>query len=146
STYRLRARWILPIIGQPIEHGEVVVEDSRIAEVRPVPVDGRPAEDARDLGDAILMPGLVNVHTHLDYTVMRGLLEDIDFFPWIRELTARKEALDEADWIASATIGAAEGVAGGVTTIGECTDSGAGLLGAKKLGLRGIVYREVFGI
>ena len=36
------------------------------------------------------MPGLVNVHTHLDYTVMRGLIEDIAFFPWIRELTMRK--------------------------------------------------------
>jgi cytosine/adenosine deaminase-related metal-dependent hydrolase len=141
---RLRARWVLPIVGAPIENGEVVVEGERIAEARPAPA--APAPDARDFGEAVLMPGLVNVHTHLDYTVMRGLLEDIAFFPWIRELTARKAALDEQDWIASATLGAAEAVAGGVTTLGDCTDSGAALLGAKALGLRGIVYQEVFGI
>jgi 5-methylthioadenosine/S-adenosylhomocysteine deaminase len=92
------------------------------------------------------MPGLVNVHTHLDYTVMRGLIEDIAFFPWIREMTARKAALEEADWVASATMGAAEAIAGGVTTLGDCTDSGAALLGAKALEMRGIVYQEVFGI
>ncbi len=92
------------------------------------------------------MPGLVNVHTHLDYTLMRGLLEDIPFFPWIRELNARKAVLTHEDWIASATWGAAEAVAGGVTTIGDCTDSGAALIGAKRLGLSGIVFQEVFGI
>src|SRR5207244_662555 len=91
-----------------------------------------------DFGDAVLMPGLINVHAHIDYTVMRGLLEDLPFFTWIRELTARKEALDEADWIASATLGAAEALAGGVTTLGDCTDSGAAVMGAKTLGLRGI--------
>lgn len=143
---RLRARWVLPIEGEPIENGEVVIEGERIAEVRPRPVDGTPAADERDFGEAVIMPGLVNVHAHIDYTVMRGLLEDIAFFPWIRELTARKEAFDEEDWIASATMGAAEAVAGGVTTLGDCTSTGAALLGAKSLGLRGIVYQEVFGI
>src|SRR5689334_9237503 len=143
---RLRAAWVLPISSDPIRNGEVVVEDDRILEVRPVPADGQPTTDFTDLGDAILMPGLVNVHTHLDYTLMRGLLEDIAFFPWIRELTARKAALEEQDWIASATMGAAEAVAGGVTTIGECTDSGAALLGAKALGLRGIIFQEAFSV
>jgi len=143
---RLRARWILPVVGTPIENGEVVVEGTRLAEVRPVPADGRPAPDARDFGEAVLMPGLVNVHTHLDYTVMRGLLEDLAFFPWILNLTARTKALEEPDWIASATMGAAEAVAGGVTTLGDCSNFGGALLGAKALGLRGVIYQEVFGI
>lgn len=141
----LRARWVLPIERVPIEDGEVVVEGERIVEVRPSPTD-RVANDVRDFGDAILLPGLVNAHAHIDYTVMRGLLEDIAFFPWIRELTARKQALEEQDWIASATVGAAEAVAGGVTTLGDCTATGAALLAAKMFGLRGIIYQEVFGI
>jgi cytosine/adenosine deaminase-related metal-dependent hydrolase len=123
-----------------------VIEGDRISEVRSVPANGNPVHDSRDYGEGVIMPGLVNVHTHLDYTVMRGLLEDIAFFPWIRELTARKAALDEGDWIASATIGAAEAIAGGVTTIGDCTDSGAALIGAKALGLRGIIYQETFSV
>lgn len=143
---RFRARWILPITSPTIRDGEVVVEDDRILDVRPIPSDGRPVDDARDFGEAALMPGLVNVHTHLDYTVMRGLLEEMAFFPWVRELTARKAALEEADWIASATLGAAEAVAGGVTTVGDCTDSGAALMGARALGLRGTIYQEVFSV
>lgn len=140
---RLRAQWVLPIAGSPIENGEVVVEAGRIAAVRSTP----PAvPDARDLGNAILMPGLVNVHTHLDYTVMRGALEDLPFFSWVRALVACKTLLDPEDWLASATFGAAEAVAGGITTIGDCTDSGAALHAANALGLSGVIYREVFGI
>ena len=145
----MRARWVLPVDAPPIENGEVVVQGGRIMAVRAVQ---EPAQDESDegaisdFGDAVLLPGLVNVHTHLDYTVMRGLLEDIAFFPWIRELTLRKAVLTWEDWLASATLGAAEAIAGGVTTIGDCTDSGAAAYGAKTLGLRGLIYQEVFGI
>ncbi len=142
--FALRAAWIMPIAGPPIENGEVVIVGDHIAAVRAA--DGPPDADTIDLGAAIVLPGLVNVHTHLDYTVMRGLLEDIPFFPWIRELTARKAVLTWDDWVASATWGAAEALAGGVTTIGDCTDSGAAFWGAKALGLGGIIYQEVFGI
>jgi 5-methylthioadenosine/S-adenosylhomocysteine deaminase len=140
----LRAKWVLPIGGEPLENGEVVLEGSRIVEVRSA--SGSRADSVLDFGDAILMPGLVNVHTHLDYTLYRGFLEDLDFFPWIRELTLSKALLSTEDWRASAVWGAAEAVAGGVTTLGDCTDSGAAHFGAKTLGMRGIIYQEVFGI
>lgn len=143
QTQVIRAQWVLPISSAPIENGEVVISEGRIEAVRPQTPG---ASGALDLGDAILLPGLVNVHTHLDYTLMRGLLEDIPFFPWVRELNARKAGLTPIDWVASATWGAAEAVAGGVTTLGDCSDSGAALQGARALGMRGIVYQEVFGI
>ena len=138
-----RAKWILPIHGSPIENGEIVIEGERILETRTATSE---TSNVRDFGEAVLMPGLVNVHTHLDYTVMRGLLEDLPFFTWIRELTLLKTRLEGEDWLASATWGAAEAVAGGVTTIGDCCDSGAAFYGAKALGLSGTIYQEVFGI
>ncbi|HLK61143.1 MAG TPA: amidohydrolase family protein, partial [Chthonomonadaceae bacterium] len=144
SPQIIRARWVLPISGPPLEDGEVVVVGGRIAEARPA--SPSPSDTVRDFGDAIIMPGLVNIHTHLDYTLMRGLLEDREFFPWIRELTARAGTLTPEDWVASATWGAAEAVAGGITTLGDCTFSGAALAGAKALGLGGTIYQEVFGI
>jgi len=144
SVRHLRAAWVLPISGPPIENGEVVIEADRIVEVRPATGSNPP--NCTEFGQAIIMPGLVNVHTHLDYTLMRGLLEDIEFFPWIRQLTARKAAITWEDWVASATIGAAEAIAGGITTIGDCTDSGSALYGARTLGLSGVIYQEVFGI
>ena len=66
--------------------------------------------------------------------------------PWIRALTARAFSLSPQDWLASATWGAVEAIASGVTCIGDCTFSGAALAGAKALGLRGVLYQEVFGI
>ena len=63
-----------------------------------------------------------------------------------RAFRREKPPLDPADWLASATWGAAEALAGGVTTIGDCTDSGAACAGALALGLGGVIYQEVFGI
>ena len=144
APHILRGAWVMPISGPPIPHGEVVLQGDRIVSVRPATSEAGPGVE--DFGDAILLPGLVNVHTHLDYTVMRGLLEDLEFFPWIRELTARAMTLTPEDWLASAMWGAVEAVAGGVTTLGDCTFSGAAFEAARVFGLGGIIYREVFGI
>ena len=139
---RIRARWVLPIWLPPISDGEIVVEGGRILHVGKA--TGRAGDI--DLGNSALLPGFVNVHTHVEYTVLRGLLEDIAFFPWVRALTALKVHLTLDDWVSSATWGAAEMLAAGVTTIGDCSDSGAAVNAMVASGLRGIVYKEVFGI
>ena len=100
------SRWILPIDGAPIEDGEIVIENGLIAEVRP---RRAAANECRDFGNAALLPGLVNAHTHLEYSVLRGFLEDIPFFPWIRALTAAKASLTTEDWLWSARLGALAG-------------------------------------
>lgn len=137
------ARWVLPVDAAPIENGEVVVEDGILAAVRPVQT---PAGERRDFGDAILMPGLVNAHSHLEYTALRGFLEDVPFFPWIRALTAAKAALTTEDWLWSAWLGALECMAAGITTLGDNTDAGVTMRVLAESGLRGIVYQELFGI
>lgn len=146
SPLRLRARWVVPVDAEPIQDGEVVLHEGIILEARRRPLSGLPVLDAVDLGNAALLPGFVNVHTHLDYTVFRGLLENLSFFPWIRELTRKRSALVPDDYICSATVGAAECAAGGITTIGDCTSTGASLHGARAVGLRGVIFQEVFGI
>ena len=138
------ARWVWPGgDAAPLPDAEVVVEDGRIAAVRPRVA---PAAEVVELGDSVLMPGLVNAHTHLEYTALRGFLEDVPFFPWVRALTAAKAHLNAEDWLCSARLGALETVAGGVTTIGDNTDAGATLRAAKDAGLRGVIFQEVFGI
>ena len=137
------ARWVLPIDGVPLEHGEVVIEDGVIAAVRPCRT---PANQRRDFGEAVLMPGLVNAHSHLEYTALRGFLEDVPFFPWIRALTAAKAALTAADWLWSARLGAVESIAAGTTTLGDNTDAGVTMRVLAESGLRGVVYQELFGI
>ena len=62
-----------------------------------------PEEPLRDLGAAILLPGFVNAHSHLDYTALRGLLDDLPFVPWIRELTRMsRQAMSDHDLVTSA--------------------------------------------
>lgn len=143
TTSVYAARWVLPVDTPPLEDAEVIVEDGLIQAVRP---RRTPADDCQDFGEAVLMPGLVNAHTHLEYTALRGFLEDIPFFSWIRALTAAKAALTPEDWLWSARLGALECLAAGITTVGDNTDAGVTMHVLSETGLRGIVYQEVFGI
>ena len=143
SAVRLRARWIVPVDMPPIEDGEVVIEEGRITGVGKA--RGR-NPDAIDFGMAAILPGFVNVHAHLEYTILRGMLEDMPFFPWVRTLNSLKQYLDLIDWVASSSLGAAEMAAAGVTTVVDASDAGAALTALIGSGQRGIVCREVFGI
>ena len=141
---RYHARWVLPISSPPIAYGTVVEHGGRIAYVG----ERRGAPDGTDvdLGDVALLPGLVNAHTHLELTVMRGFLEDLDFRSWIFRLThARREALAPEALIDSARVGIAEGLLGGITTYADTNDSGAPFRAMLDVGVRGISYQEVFG-
>jgi len=142
---RYHARWVLPIASAPIEHGTVVVDGDLIAWVGPT-ASAPPGGRDDDLGDAVLMPGLVNAHTHLELTVMRGFLEDLPFFEWVRTLTrARRHVLDDAAMLDSARLGVVEGLRAGITTFADTGDTPAAFDALRELGARGIAYREVFG-
>jgi cytosine/adenosine deaminase-related metal-dependent hydrolase len=141
---RYHARWVVPITAPPIEDGTVVVDGRRIVWVGPR--SGAPVGTDVDLGDAVLLPGLVNTHTHLELTPMRGLLEGLDFFTWVRTLTAARAAVLDADaMLDGARAGIAEGLAAGVTTYADTCSSGVAIQAMRELGVRGIMYQEVFG-
>lgn len=144
ARVRWHARWVVPVASPPIADGTVITEGDRIVwvgERRHAPEGGR--DEA--LGDAILTPGLVNAHTHLDLTVLRGYLNDLPFFDWVRTLTRAIGQLDDADQLASASLGIAEGLLGGVTTYADTAPNAAAFDAMRALGVRGICYREVFG-
>ncbi|MCC6316145.1 MAG: amidohydrolase family protein [Gemmatimonadaceae bacterium] len=138
------ARWVLPIATAPIARGAVAIEDGRIVWVGPV--QEAPPGPRIDLGDCALTPGLVNVHAHLELTPMRGWLEDLPFRQWILRLTKTREAtMTEARRLAAARVGLAEGLLAGITTWADVSDSGVSLDAMVSMGVRGIVFREVFG-
>jgi cytosine/adenosine deaminase-related metal-dependent hydrolase len=142
------ARWVLPVASPPIADGGVVVgADGRIEAV------GRAVELATDsvrhvaLGAVALLPGLVNVHAHPDLTAFRGLLENLGFADWILTLMrVRRSACPSADdWAAAARWSCVEAMAAGITTTAATEESGASFGALRESGLRGIIYREVFG-
>lgn len=136
---------MLPITRPPIADGAVGVENGRITYVGSR--DAAPAtRDTVDLGYAFLLPGLVNAHTHLELTAMRGYLEDSAFRPWLLRLTqARAQALDDRACLASARLGIAEGLLAGITTYADTSASGVVVDAMVQMGARGIVYQETFG-
>ena len=145
------ARWVLPVAAPPIEDGAVAVEGQHIVGV------GRRAEIVQRfpefcvvlLGEAVILPGLVNTHTHLELTALRGYLEneEPDFFAWLRKLTlARLERMTPDDIRVSATWGACEAARAGITCVGDASDSAMmSMLALRDVGLRGVVYQESFG-
>jgi cytosine/adenosine deaminase-related metal-dependent hydrolase len=143
---RYHARWVLPITQPPIENGTVVESGGVITYVGPR--DAAPGGDEGDeteLGDAILLPGLVNAHTHLELTVMRGFLEDCRFTVWIDKLRqSRSDALSDDMLLDSARFGIIEGLEAGVTTYADTCSSGVVMRAMREQGVRGIMYQEVF--
>jgi 5-methylthioadenosine/S-adenosylhomocysteine deaminase len=141
---RYHARWVLPISRPPLEHATVVEDGGRIAYVGAR--SGAPPGVDVELGDVALLPGLVNTHTHLELTVMRGFLEDLEFRSWIFRLTrARREVLSADALVDSSRAGIAEGLLAGITTYADTNDSGAPFRAMREMGVRGISFQEVFG-
>jgi 5-methylthioadenosine/S-adenosylhomocysteine deaminase len=146
-----RARWVLPVTSEPIEDGAVAVEGARIVGVgsRSEMEERFSSADTEDLGEAVITPGFVNCHSHLELTAMRGFLEpeEGDFFAWLRKLTvSRGERMSADDIHTSAAWGAVEAARAGVTNLGDASDAGASVMRAlRDVGLRGTVFSEAFG-
>ncbi len=145
------ARWVVPVSAAPIENGAVAIRGDVIVGVgshREI-VERFPEFTIESLGEAIILPGLVNAHTHLELTAMRGYLEneERDFFAWLRKLTiARLERMTPDDILVSATWGACEAVRAGITRVDDASDSAMMSMRAlQDVGLRGVVYQESFG-
>src|SRR5688500_16637704 len=145
------ASWVLPIASAPIADGAIAVDEGGIVAVEPAAVlrTQYPAAEVRDFSDAAIIPGLINAHSHLELTAMRGYLEkeENDFFAWLRKLTfARLQLLTDDDLQVSATWGACEAVRAGITYVGDASDSAMTSMQAlHEVGLRGVVYQESFG-
>lgn len=145
---------MLPITSPPIEDGEVEVDGSgRIVSVGRVEdtreeggAEGSSDVPVVDLGQAALLPGLINTHAHPELTVLRGSLEGLPFHAWIERIIRLKyEVLQPEELAASTRWGIAEAARGGVTSIGMIDDAGHGAEALRASGLRGICYLELFG-
>src|SRR5712671_1284824 len=144
------ARWVLPIISPAIEYGAIAFEGSQIIAVgeRTEIVSRFPEANAKDFGEAAILPGFVNAHSHLELTAMRGFLEreENDFFAWLKKLTLARLAMSAEDLLVSAACGAIEAARAGVTCLGDASSAAEPAMKAlQSVGLRGIVFQESFG-
>ncbi len=143
DTLTLTARYVFPVSRPPLERGLVTVAGDRIVAVAP---HGTRAADV-DLGDAAIIPGLVNAHTHLDLTGARGLTPPtLDFTAWLRSVIAYRRQRSPEQVQADVQAGIAESLRSGTTLVGDIAAGGGTWDALKDASLRAVVFYELLGL
>ncbi len=141
-----KAEYVLPMNGSIVEHGEILVREGQIAAVGTELARIYPNEELRDLGRCAILPGFVNAHSHIEPTFRRNALDALNLWEWIEELGFRKSTAPSRDLLRfSSLVGAAECALSGITCVGDCSFSGNAVSAVTEIGLRGVVYLEIFG-
>src|ERR1700739_4468501 len=116
---RYRCRWLVTMDGEPLENGAFVVDNNHFDDAGPASqlLKKYPGEFV-DLGDCIVLPGLINAHCHLDYSSFRGsILPSRNFPQWISRINALKRSLSDDDYLKAMDLGFAELRRSGVTSV-----------------------------
>ncbi len=98
-----------------------------------------------DLGGDLLMPGLVDAHCHLEWSLLGGLLPPAPFAPWLGRMLAVRERMTPEAHRAAARFGALQALRHGTTTLADLGPTGTGAAALTESGQRGIVHLEAFG-
>ncbi|MFW5939266.1 MAG: amidohydrolase family protein [Halolamina sp.] len=105
-----------------VDSGSLAVDDGQISYVGPAEDGPAPSDvdDVVDAGGGVVMPGLVNAHTHMAHTLLRGAAQDVPEIEWMnRALGPLSAHADDADRVAGTRLGVMEAVRAGATTICE---------------------------
>lgn len=124
----------------------VCIENGIITALGDVPQDFKPDEIISGKG-RLLIPGLVNAHTHAYMTVLRGCADDLDFNTWLfKRVMPAEESLTPDEAYFSALLGCAEMLSGGVTSFLDMhMFPGASVKAAKQSGMRAVISRGLSG-
>lgn len=139
------ARWVFPVSGPPLANGTVTIRGDTIASVDPRGVR-TPDED---FGNAAIIPGLVNAHTHLDLSGARGLIPPTDpdhFTDWLRGVVAYRRSRTPEQAQADIRAGLAEAMRFGTTLIGDITSGGMSYPAVSIAAVRAVLFWEVIGL
>src|SRR4051812_41105222 len=101
---RLAAQWLIPVDGPPIDQGALLIgSDGLIQAVGHNSAVPRPADVlAEEFKSAVILPGLINTHTHLELTGFEGRVPEREFPAWIRRLRELKTTRTPAEYMEAA--------------------------------------------
>ena len=147
-----RAAWVVPITSPPIHRGWVAVDGRSVTGVGGPANDpvhlGHPAGAASDLGDVALLPALVNAHTHLELSWLRGRTRPApSFLGWVsgmmRERVQAPDGRDDSYVRSAMALALEEMTAAGTGLVGDISNSLAHLDLLDASGLEGVVFHEL---
>jgi cytosine/adenosine deaminase-related metal-dependent hydrolase len=144
DNFKIKFRALLPMEGEAIENGELLIEQGFVKEIRSTQ---SPATDrCLDLSDHLILPGFVNAHCHLSLSALRGKVPKCEnFTDWVRALL--KENLQTPWKIRVQTLHscAREMLQSGVTTLADTLSEVELLAEYANLPFRQVVFLEVLG-
>jgi cytosine/adenosine deaminase-related metal-dependent hydrolase len=144
------ADWVLPGDAAPLARGAVALgDDGTIAHVGPeadVLADERFASAETERVRGIVMPGLVNAHTHIELSALRGRVPaGGGFLPWVERLIGARLELQEGEEESAIETAVADLRAFGTVAVGEVTNSLGAVHALARANMAGCVFHEVFG-
>lgn len=139
----LHAAWTWCGPGQLLENAWVTLAGGRVQAV-----GDRPPSDARrrELGYGLLLPGLVNAHTHLELSFLAGLVPPRgDFVSWLEDLVALRPGHDYGSASQAALDGALRLAGEGVALAGDVTNTGRAVPAWRQAGVSVVSFFEALG-
>ena len=142
---RYRAAWVVPIVRPPIQDGWVEIEGGAVTGVgstrAPTVGDSLPSID---LGLSVILPGLVNAHTHLELSGLRNkVLAAADMPTWARCLMARVVDTPPDDVAVRAAV--VEARSAGTALMGDVSNTLASVGPLNKAAMPAVVFKELLG-
>lgn len=139
----LSARWIVPVTSEPIHGGWVKIENGQVVAIGSGPAPG----PSQNLGDVAVLPGLVNAHTHLEFSDCTGTVgvPGITLPEWIGQVVSTRQAADVTRRSEAIEIGLRELASTGTCLVGEITTLPCGYP-ADTHGIDLVSFAEVLGL
>lgn len=143
----LRARWVAPVAGELIRDGFVQFRGDLIVAVGRWTASAGVVDDVLDLGDALLTPGLVNPHTHLELGCYAGMFPPGPFWPWIMRLarTRAEPSRLEQEQTAAGEWGW-RSLRAGVTCVGDISRGNVAWRALKSVPIRKVCFVELLSL
>jgi cytosine/adenosine deaminase-related metal-dependent hydrolase len=142
-----QARWILPITRPPLEGGAVAARREKIVAVGPMKILAREFHGPMiDHGDGVILPALVNAHTHLELSGLRGGVNlNGSFVDWIRSVIREKERMDKKALQKGLRDGIERLIKNGTGLVADISNTGRSIFPLKRSRLRAVVFLEALG-
>lgn len=145
----LSASWLLPVTSPPIPNGALVIDNDRIVDVGPRDVIKRryPTVQETSFKHGIILPGVINAHTHLELSVMQGHVPDgLPFSEWAYRVITERASYDEATTITACREAIGQLIDCGTVGVGDIANHGnVSLPLLESSGLAAHVFHEVTG-